>query len=443
MAALPLAALPCWGTVIAALSGGTVHIGGYSDVLSPRFGFLMPVLYAASSSLLAELIFRLFGNLYLFNILKRRNKWLPAVITSVFWAVFSFIFWDFNIAISPIYLNLVIAFIIGLFFSYIFWKYDVLTVMITNFLVIAVMKTIPLITSESESIFMSGIFSLLLAALPLVFMVRGFMKKEVFEYKPETTPGHIKRISERERLQKELEIAHQVQMRLLPKESPSIPGCDIAGICIPAKEVGGDYYDFIMMSDKNVGMVIGDVSGKGVPAAIYMTLTKGIFQSHAEENVSPKDVLVKVNSLMYRTIERGSFVSMFYAVLDMERLTLRYARAGHNPAIYLHGAGESKMLQPQGIGLGLEEGDVFQRVIVEEEITLSKGDLLVFYTDGFTEAMNKNLEEYGEERFFEVVRENEHKSSREIIESVYQDVKSFVKEFPQHDDMTMVVARVD
>lgn len=424
------------------LSNGTVHLGGYRDVIAIPAGFIAPALSAASVSLLSELVYRLFGNLYLYKLLKR--KWAAIIIASFFWELYAIWFWDINLHFSPIYLNFVLALLVGIFFSYIFWKYDLLTVMIANFVVIGVMKTVPMVTSSADSIFYSGLASMALLGIPLIFMVRGFIKKEIFEYHPDTTPAHIKRITERERMAKELEIARQVQMRLLPKESPNIPGCDIAGICIPAKEVGGDYYDFIMMHERQVGIVIGDVSGKGVPAAIYMTLTKGIFQSHAEEHISPRDVLVKVNGLMYRTIERGSFVSMFYAILDVKNLTLRYSRAGHNPAIYIQRSnGHFSMLEPEGIALGLEEGAVFTQVIREQEIKLKKGDLLIFYTDGFTEAMNKHLEEYGEERLLKVIKANEEKPAKEIIEAVCRDVQSFVKDYPQHDDMTMVVVKIE
>jgi hypothetical protein len=424
------------------LLNGTVYLGGYREVMAVPLGFLVPALAAGSGSLLSELVYRPFGNLYLYKLSKR--KWIAILVSSFFWELYAIWFWDINLRFSPIYLNLLLAFLIGIFFSYIFWKYDLLTVIIANFVVIGVMKTLPLITSSADTFFFYGLISFGLMAIPLVFMARGFIKKEIFEYQPETIPGHIKRISERERMAKELEIARQVQMRLLPKESPYVPGCDIAGICIPAKEVGGDYYDFIRMNERKIGVVVGDVSGKGVPAAIYMTLTKGIFQSHAGEHVSPKDVLVKVNSLMYRTIERSSFVSMFYAILDMENLTLRYSRAGHNPAIYIQCCnGHFSMLEPEGIALGLEEGEIFTDVIREQEIKLNKGDLLIFYTDGFTEAMNKHLEEYGENRLLEIVKANEDKPAREIIDAVHRDVISFVNDYPQHDDMTMVVVKID
>jgi len=249
---------------------------------------------------------------------------------------------------------------------------------------------------------------------------------------------------ERERMARELEIAHQVQMSLLPKDSPVIPGYDIAGSCIPAEEVGGDYYDFIHLDNGNLGIAVADVSGKGMAAAIYMTLTKGVIQSQSGEMFSPKEVLTKINTLIYQSIERKAFVSMFYTILNPDRRQLICSRAGHNPAIlFRNGDSGCTLIEPSGIALGLEKGDVFSDVIREQEIDLQKGDLLVFHTDGFTEAMNKHHVEYGEKRLVEIIRENKDKDSRTLIEAVNHDVRQFTEAYPQHDDMTMVSVRVN
>lgn len=248
---------------------------------------------------------------------------------------------------------------------------------------------------------------------------------------------------ERERMAKELEIAQEVQKKLLPKHDIQIQGYDVAGICIPAKEVGGDYYDFISLGSNKFGIVIGDVSGKGVPAAIYMTLTKGIIQAYMEESISPIKVLTKVNNLMYRTIERDSFVSMIFAVLDLNEKKITYARAGHNPAIYYHHASNIlTLMEPDGIALGLENGEKFQKVIREKEVKLEINDLLVFYTDGITEAMNENHNEFGEERLLRVIQENQDKSAKNLINCIYSRVQNYIGESKRHDDMTMVVLKV-
>jgi hypothetical protein len=415
----------------------TTNINGYETVVPVTFNFLIPVIIASSGSILSEMVFRLFGNLVLFRYLK--SKLLAVLISAAVWSFYVPGFWGLQISIYPITYELMVWFIIGLFFGFLFWKYDILTVIFANFVTMGVMQTLPLITSEADSMFRSGLISLTLLSIPLIFMVIGFIKKKSFKYKGELIPAHIKRITERVRMSRELEIARQVQMRLLPKQSPVVPGFEISGACIPAKEVGGDYFDFIELGGSRLGIVIGDVSGKGVPAAIYMTLTKGIVQSHADNFISPVDVLTRVNDLLYKTIDRDSFVSLFYAVLDFEKKMIIYSRAGHNPVLYYNRRKNvCKLLEPEGIALGLEKGELFRKVICENEIKIGKGDLLVFYTDGFTEARDKHKNEYGEKRLIDVIQKYHDKSVQKIYEAVIADLKQFVKDTPQHDDMTAI-----
>jgi len=223
-----------------------------------------------------------------------------------------------------------------------------------------------------------------------------------------------------------------------------VQGFDIAGLCVPALEVGGDYFDFGELQDGNLGIAVGDVSGKGIPAAIYMTLTKGILQSHAGEESSPKQVLSKVNNLMYRTIERNWYVSMFYAVLDSRRKLLRFARAGHNPGIvFRSGESQASLLQTAGIGLGLDPGEVFTRTLVEGELQMTQGDTLVLYTDGFTEAMNSRHEEFGEARFLQLLQRHQHSSAAALVHEILGEVRDFAGDHPQHDDMTLVVLKAN
>ncbi len=421
--------------------GATTDIDGYQMVVPAYLSFLLPVLIALSTGLLSELVFRLFGNLYLLKYL--RKKWLAAIVVSMFWTGFAVSFWGVNVSLTPLVYSLGIWFLMGLFLTFVFWKYDVLTVIMANVVVVGIMQSLPLLTAGSSPLQLRGVGALVVLFFPVIYIIRGWMRKEKFEYQPELVPPHIKRITDRVRMTRELEIARQVQMRLLPKTSPDFDGFDISGLCLPAKEVGGDYYDFIRISNDRLGIVIGDVSGKGVPAAIYMTLTKGIVQSNAEENVSPREVLIKVNNLLYRTIDRSSFVSLFYAVIDRRKKTLVYSRAGHNPVFYLRMRDHRvNSLQPNGIALGLEKGQLFSRVIDQVEMSLETGDLLVFYTDGFTEAMNKNLEEYGEQRLLEVIEKHKQRPSADILQAIVHELRVHIGDFPQHDDMTVVLVRV-
>lgn len=427
-------------STVLSLFNGKIDTINYR-ILSSTVPFLVPLLAAISYSLLSELVFRLFGNFFLYKYLKK--KWISICISSIFWTVYAISFWGVRINLSPMYFEWIIWYITGLFFGYIFWKFDLLTVIAANFTIVGIMESLPLITSEAESLFYPGILSLILLFLPVIFIVIGFIKKKIFSFEADLIPEHIKRITERARMAKELEIARQVQMQLLPEKCPDIKGFDIDGVCIPANEVGGDYYDFIQIDGSKLGIIIGDVSGKGVPAAIYMTLTKGIIQSQVESMFSPEQVLTKVNRSLYMMMDNKSFVTMFFAVIDIKNKTLDFSRAGHNPLLYFrHSDNQIISLKPEGIALGIEKGDIFDGIIKGGHIDLKKGDLIVFYTDGFSEAMNKDLEEYGEERLCKVIQNNKHRRVDEIINRVIGNVQNFVKGYPQHDDMTMVIVKV-
>jgi len=254
---------------------------------------------------------------------------------------------------------------------------------------------------------------------------------------------NIKKQLEQERAAKELEVAHQIQTELLPKKHPQIPSIDITGFCKPAREIGGDYYDYIHFDSDKIGIVIGDVSGKGLPAAIYMTLTKGIVQSKAEEVLSPKSVLIKVNSLLYQSLWRDSFVTMFYGVLDLRTKRFTYARAGHNPPVHLNSKKESySFLESRGIALGLADEQEFTKSIEEKSCELQSNDMVVFYTDGFTEVMNRDSIVFGETRLIDLIINNRHQTSKKLIENVYNEVSLFSGDFLEHDDMTMVSVKI-
>lgn len=247
---------------------------------------------------------------------------------------------------------------------------------------------------------------------------------------------------ERERIGKELEIARHVQETLLPREKPLLPGYDIAGICIPAKEIGGDYFDFIQINNKKLGVVIGDVSGKGVPAAIYMTLTKAIFQSNISDNVSPQQILRNINNFMYKTMEKDSFVTLVYAVLNTEKSIIQITRAGHLPVIHFKASqNEYQFLSPSGIGIGLSSDKIFTENLDIEEVSLKSGDWIIIYTDGFTETRNSVQEEFGEERLIKYIMENLNRSAQEMIDIICQGVHQYSGKSTQHDDMTMVIIK--
>ncbi|HVO74211.1 MAG TPA: SpoIIE family protein phosphatase [Ignavibacteriaceae bacterium] len=250
---------------------------------------------------------------------------------------------------------------------------------------------------------------------------------------------------ERERLKNEMEIAREVQFKLFPKKDPVIPGYLIASKCLPALEVWGDYFDFIHLDDQRLGIVIGDVSGKGLPAAIYMTLTKGVFQSYAASSDSSKEVLTKLNSLIYRTIERGNFITMFYAILDFKNHKLQYSRAGHEPVISFN-ADKSRfsLLRPNGIGLGLEKGKIFSDSIEEMEIQISPGDSFLFYTDGLTDFGIPLLSKKDEGSsgiktdIINIIKHNNSVHPAKLLDKISEEISAVNKNAYQYDDMTMI-----
>lgn len=249
---------------------------------------------------------------------------------------------------------------------------------------------------------------------------------------------------EREHMAKELEIAWQVQESLLPATNPEVPGFDIAGMCKPAAEVGGDYYDFFPLGNGKIALVIGDVSGKGTSASFYMTLTKGFIQSQIAErpDPSPRDVLIKVNDLMIKTIDRRSFVTMFVAILDWEAKTIVCARAGHNPAIHFSGKTKTcTTIKPAGIALGLRQNQPFTDGIRDFQFQLEPNDWLILYTDGFNEALNDKSEQFGENSVIRAIKENTEKTAQQMVTAIYEKVKTFSHSREQHDDMTMVAIR--
>jgi len=428
------------GWITIKFTGGTNNLTFYQDVLPVYAPFATPFIVGIYYSLLGELMFRLFGNLYLTRLLK--NKWIAGLISALLWAAFSQVFWGMNFFIEPLWISFAIPFLIGFYLNLVFWKTDILSTVIASFTISGGISMIPLLASSGPVYTLYSILALLLMAIPAFLMIAGFITKKKFTYNPDTTPAHIRRITERVRMVKELEIARQVQMKLLPKRSPDIKGFDIAGICIPALEVGGDYYDFIDIPNGNIGIAVGDVSGKGLPAAIYMTLTKGIVQSHADEFISPSVVLSKVNQLLYKSIEKGNFVSMFYAILNLETRKMVLSRAGHNPAVYLFKDEQVKNLKPSGLALGLEKGELFDKVIRDEEVQLVSGDVVVFYTDGYTEAMNEKKDEFGEDRLISILKSTRLETAEKMISAINKEIKGFAGSAHQHDDMTMVVIKV-
>jgi serine phosphatase RsbU (regulator of sigma subunit) len=250
--------------------------------------------------------------------------------------------------------------------------------------------------------------------------------------------------ADKERLEEELRIARQIQMSLLPAQGAvSLRGVRIAALCLPAAEVGGDYYDLLPLSDTRMGVLVADVSGKGTSAALYMAELKGLVLSLSRIYDSPARLLVEANSILAANMDSRSFITMTYAVVDTAERRMRYARAGHNPIIQLEaGTGRTRVLAPQGLGLGLDKGERFDRILEEADVPLAEGDMFLFFTDGLSEAMNVRSELFGERRLRDLIEQSEGLTSDEMKERILDEVRGFVGEAAQHDDMTLVVLKV-
>ncbi len=345
--------------------------------------------------------------------------------------------------LSPVWIGILVQGLVGAVSVWAFYRYDALAAFLSLYTLSVLHEAGGLLVAGNPTYTQSGF--IIIAGLG--FLVVGGLasqmrKREVSDF-DDIVPAFAKHITERQRLQQELEIARSVQMSFLPKANPSTAGLDIASRCAPALEVGGDYYDFIYLPEKRLGVVVGDVSGKGTQAAFFMTLTKGFVHALAEVSGSPSVVLTQVNKLFYENVDRGVFISMVYGVFDTHRHLLTLARAGHNPVIMRKTqANEVQVVNPMGLALGLDPGSTFAKSIQEVSIPFQSGDLFVFYTDGFPEAMNKTLEEFGEERLCRTVEKYAHGSAAEIMDGVFADMRQFVGKAKQHDDMTIVVVKV-
>ena len=255
--------------------------------------------------------------------------------------------------------------------------------------------------------------------------------------------------AEKERLEQELKIARSIQMSLLPQGPLLMPGVSLSGHCEPAREVGGDYYDFLPLANERIGILIADVAGKGTSAALYMAELKGLVLSLSRHHVSPRTLLIEANSIISKHLDSRSFITMTYAVVDLRARTITFARAGHCPMIYVPGSDAlsrtPQVLTPEGmvLGLQLDLGDTFDRLLEEVTLPLGRGDLFLLYTDGISEAMNEQGDCFGDQRLVDLAERNADLKSDDQCERILSDVHAFAGAAAQHDDMTMVLLKMD
>ena len=236
---------------------------------------------------------------------------------------------------------------------------------------------------------------------------------------------------EKDRMISELNEARSVQLSLFPAWTPEISGFEIKGLCIPCREVGGDWFDYIPLQDGRLGLVLGDVSGKGTGAALLMASARSIIRMFAERGLPPGEVLLNVNRILVADLPRTRFVTMIYAIIDPASKSILFANAGHLPPIFNDSNGLRFLDSDSGLPLGIQEG-----TFAEQRVEMSSGSRLLLYSDGITEAMNSVSEEYGEERL------KEHMTNPVAsIQSLLESVNIFLNGFPASDDMTVVMIK--
>lgn len=248
-------------------------------------------------------------------------------------------------------------------------------------------------------------------------------------------------VAARAKQTRDIEIARDVQQRLFPQDYPPVPGLDYAGACRAALGVGGDYYDFIQLSKTELGIAIGDVSGKGIPASLLMASLRAYLRGaqtiHRHADLT--EVMTNLNKLVYESSDANRYATFFYAELDVTSRALTYVNAGHNPPMVFRRGGGVLRLDTGGPVVGLMEDCVYQQGCV----TLAAGDVLVAYTDGISEAMNASDEEWGEERLMEAVQSDGAANAGALIGRLMVSADQFVAGAPQHDDMTLLVVRLE
>ncbi len=249
--------------------------------------------------------------------------------------------------------------------------------------------------------------------------------------------------AEREQFERDFEMARDIQRVLLPSEFPSVLNADIGALSVPARKVGGDYYDVVAVDGDNWGFAIADVSGKGVGAALLMAMCRTALRHVAMANPSPRKVLHRVNAIMRPDMQDDLFISMIYGVFNAKTRVFRFCRAGHEPLlVWRAGVAKPERHAPKGMAIGLAEGHEFEASLVEEEVVLEKGDMALFYTDGITEAENAAGEEFGCERLAGIVRETAALPAREMVREIDKQVGTFIGATPQGDDRTLLLLRV-
>jgi len=250
-------------------------------------------------------------------------------------------------------------------------------------------------------------------------------------------------LEDKRQLDRDMQIAQQIQSSLLPQDLPSYPTVELAAFNLPAMEIGGDYYDCIQIDDKHIGLAIADVSGKGVGGALMMAVCRSVLRVNAQNVYDPASMLCSLNKTLASNLAEDMFISMLYMVLNLETHQLSFARAGHEaPILIRNGEAKAAQLETTGIVIGLVDNEAFGNAIETMNIPLHPGDLIVTYTDGITEAMNSEQAEWGTENLIQSVERMADASAHDLLDNIRQSVLAFAGQNRQYDDMTMLALKI-
>ncbi len=247
--------------------------------------------------------------------------------------------------------------------------------------------------------------------------------------------------AEKIKIERDLDLARKIQQGLLPKAIPNVKGLDISGEMIPAMQVGGDYFDLIPVDENRLFVIVADVSGKGLSAALYMTKLQTMIELACKQDKHPGEILIDINKRIYNSLERNWFITMTVALFDMKQNKVNFCRAGHMPVFEVKDGTISKY-RTVGLGVGLEKGIIFEKTLCEEEVALNKNQVFAFFSDGITEAMNEQNDLFGEDNLSELLLHKSAYCSKEILKEVWQKIQAFRGKAEVNDDMTMVVVKV-
>lgn len=338
--------------------------------------------------------------------------------------------------------NITTSVVIGLIIGWVYWKEDFLATFIGLFVFMGLLGTASgwLMGYSPDSLDFIVFISIIL--LGFIYGGTNIVSRRTARDIPQFVPDYIQELASENRIKQELQIARKVQQSFLPLKTPNVPGLDVFAICKPAFETGGDYYDFIELDDKKLAITIGDVSGKGIQAAFYMTFTKGVLYALCNDYTSSVDVMCRTNKMFRKNAAKGTFISLIFGIFDEEKSIFRFSRAGHNPLLYFNKKDKKlHIYQPEGIAIGMADMSKFSSHISEQSVKMEEGDILIFYTDGMVEAVNKEHELFGEDRLYALVKKYHDLPSQQMVEKIEEHLADFVNGTDQYDDMTIIVVK--